>query len=178
MQSVPGLQLCRTSANGSSWCVDPWGKDQGSHRARERVMTHGAGQVVACTVRCWGKGLDFRLGHSGVFPETLESGVPGALASAAPRWESSLRAHTLLGPLGGSLQASWGKGGAKLIWDRAPCSAWALSSFCDAESQGLPLFCKRLLSKKKLKAICHCRGIKCLFDSDGWVTLHLVLIEK
>lgn len=178
MQAVPGLQLCRTSANGSSWYADRWGKDQGRQRAWERVITHGAGQVVACALRCWGTGLDLRQGHSGVFPETLESGVPGALVSAAPWWESSLRAHSLLGPLRGSLQASWGKGGAKLTWDGAPCSAWALGGFCDAESQGLPLFCKRLLGKKKLKAVCHSRGIKCLFDSDKCVMLRLVLIEK
>ena len=92
------------------------------------------------------------MGEEGVvFTETLESCALCALVSAGPRWEGSPRAHALLGLLGGSLQASWGKERAELIrqlWDRALCATWALG---EAESQGFAPPLQEVVESEEVK---------------------------
>ena len=74
--------------------------------------------------------------------------------STGPQWEGSPRAHALLGLLGGSLEASWGKERAELIrqlWDRALCAAWALGSLCEAESQGFAPPLQEVVESEEVK---------------------------
>lgn len=107
IQSVPGLQFCKTSANGNRQCTDPWGwRAIGTGRGWSPtaygrwVCPLLLGQIAEFSGRVtavWER-------REVAFTETLGFSVPWALVSTGPWWEGCPRAHALLGLLGGSLQ--------------------------------------------------------------------------